>query len=149
MTIQLALKVTLILLALSSENSIAKDENKICKSIKKMMISGEFRKYSIPFKQPTPDYLEYDLVFGEPAKKGILKAYCGNGSDATCEMTLIENDHENFTFGLPATIRLLEINNEIYIINGVRIDHNNHVSFENYMVNQLFSNQIKLICSKQ
>jgi hypothetical protein len=142
------LNACLMFLVLVSTNSSAHNEGEVCLKIKNLFAAGNFLKYEVPFKQPEPDYLEYEFVFGNANKKDVIKAYCGNGSDAICEMTLFENERESFNFSLPATIRVLEVDKKIYVVNGVIIHKNNQITFNNYTVHQLFHHEIKIICSK-
>ncbi len=133
---------------LGSGNAFARSEMETCKKIKKLFISGEFRKYSIPFKQTEPDSLVYEFDMDKNGKNDIVKAYCGHGSDAICEMTLLKNEQENFEFSLPATIRFMEIDKKIYIANGLVINNKNEIEIGNYTVHQLFPQKLKLICNK-
>lgn len=136
------------LLMLISINVFAKSEMEVCKKIKNLFISGEFRKYSVPFVQPEPDSLEYEFDLDQNEKKDHVKAYCGNGSDAICEMTLFMNGQKNFDFSLPASIRFIEMDKQIYIVNGVTVDTHNRVEANNYSVHQLLARKLKLICNK-
>ncbi len=141
----ISLVVSFILI---SGNAFASSEIETCKKIKKLFISGEFRKYSIPFRQPESDSLEYEFDLDKNGKNDVVKAYCGHGLDAVCEMMLLMNEQENFEFSLPATIRFMEIEKKIYIANGLTIDIKNNIRITNYTVHQLFPQKIKLICNK-
>jgi hypothetical protein len=130
------------LLASAPCTSAARD-TAICTQIKALFSSEEYRKYSVPFTQPEPGYMRYEFDLDKNGTPDRIDAYCGNGSDAVCEMTFFLNGEQQFEFSLPVDIRLLEINKKIYIVNGVRINMNHEISVKHYTVHQITAHQMR------
>lgn len=126
----------------------AKSEPPVCKKISRLLISGEFRKLSVSFKQMEPNSIEYQFDFNKDGKEDRLVALCGNGSDAVCEMSLLVQGQDAFDFALGRGIRFIEIKNKFYFINGISIDFNHRIEAKNYAVHQLHEKKLSLICEK-
>lgn len=136
----------LVLSALSFANDI-KHPNNECKKIKDFIISKKFSDYSIPFDESEQGTLKYRIIFDKRIAKNLI-ANCGNGSDAICEMNLIDKNGGKIEFSLPAGIRLIEFQGYTYIVNGLIFDRNGDFYLNQYKVHRLSGNGINLICDK-
>ena len=90
--------------------------------------------------------MKYEFDFDKNGTLDYIEAYCGNGSDATCEMSFILNEANQFEFSLPTDIRLLDLNGKIYIVNGVSIDKAGKVTIKGYTVHQVMPAEARQIC---
>lgn len=124
------------------------DFDEICGRIKNLLLTGEFRKFSVKYDEPELGRLEYRIQFDGSGGPDRLQALCGNGSDAICEMTLTTALGGDFQFSLPATIRVIMLDRQIYIINGVIISPGKKVEARQYTVHKLLPNVLLLACSK-
>jgi uncharacterized protein len=118
----------------------------ICSALARLWADGAFRRYSIPFEQPNSDELIYKVDINNDGRLDEIRALCGNGTEASCEITAQLKGMEPIDFGLPATIRLLKFRKAIYIANGVTIGRSGVASFSNYMIHKLSKSGIELTC---
>lgn len=126
----------------------AAKERDICGEIKESYQNGNYKKHSVPSEQPTPDHLVYKLDVNKDGRLDQLDAYCGNGSDASCEMVLGVAGQPPYEFSVPTGIRVVRFHGAIYIVNGLVIDASGHLSANNYVVHQLRPGVINAVCDK-
>jgi len=132
--------------AATKGGALAGDSGAICSAIAGLWLDGSFRRYAVPFEQTTPDELIYKVDIDSDGRIDEIRALCGNGADASCEITASFEGPDSIEFGLPAGIRLLKFRKSVYIVNGVLIGHTGDVRLSGYMVHKVSKRGIELIC---
>ncbi|QDQ26990.1 hypothetical protein FNU76_11795 [Chitinimonas arctica] len=133
-------------LILTGAHANAAAQADICGNIKKIFQSGKYPQYAIPFEQIGLDHVRYEFDLDKNGIKEYLEATCGHSSDAQCDMNLTMNGKQGIQFSLPVGIRLLEINNRVYIVNGISIYGNGKVEWGNYTVHGVSPKRLRVVC---
>lgn len=126
--------------------TLAATQQPICRQVAALWKKGGHERYAIPFDQPDPNELIYHVDIDNDGKVDVIRTLCGNGSDASCEVTATFEENGVVEFSLPATTRFLRIDRTVYIANGVSIDRGGKPRFSDYTVHRLSRDGIELVC---
>lgn len=118
----------------------------VCPALAGLWANGSFKRYAIPLEQATSDELIYKVDIDNDGRVDEIRALCGNGADASCELTVSFDGIEPIEFALAANIRLLKFRKSVYIVGGVLISHNGEASFSNYTAHKISRRGIELTC---
>ncbi len=113
-------------------------------------MSREFRRYSIRFDENKYGEAVYELNKDSHGCTRHLYTSCGNGSDATCELTLKNAcGGPGFHFSLPDSIRIVMVDGNPYIITGVTLKGPHGANINDMMVYKIEDAEINLICGNE
>lgn len=146
MNVKLHLGMAILCSAIVSSGATADTAQDDCAAIARLWNTKGASRGSLPFQQPSPNELIYTFDLDRNGRLDELSAVCGSGRDAQCELTLTVNGSQSAAFALPTGIRVIRLNNRVYIVNGVVIHQGGAVEFGNYQVHRLRVDGIQQIC---
>lgn len=83
-------KIFIICCSAFATNLAVVNANNACVKIKQLFLKGQYQRYSVELVEGGPGYLDYVFDLDRNNVRDHVKAYCGNGVGAICEMELLE-----------------------------------------------------------
>jgi hypothetical protein len=140
--------VAILLSSMSfAQLAVAADMGMSCTQIKQAVSGQGLKRHAVKFQQPETDRLVYRIDLNGDKRPETVEAICGNGLDASCEIT-VNGPGVEYAASIPGQIRVLRFSDGYYAVSGVRVAHSGELIYDRLLAYRLSAGGAVETCSE-